>query len=425
MNSGGRVVVTGMGVFSSIGKSVEEYGQSLRAGQSGIGFYKGAMDTGISVSVGAWTGDISYETLVTGYSLPGDLAQKAKQCARRSPFALQATALSAMEAWKGAMLYDCQIPSDRLGIIIAGHNLTQCFQYGLLNKFKQNPEYLTPSYALHYMDTDYLGTLSEIFGIQGEGFTAGGSSASGNVGIIKGLQIIRLGTVDACMVVGPLTDLSPMDLQGFYNIGAMGGRRFKDNPEKACRPFDREHEGFIYGQAGGCLILESMESAAKRGVPILAELLGGALVLDGNRLSNPSAEGEARAMEYSLKQAGVESGQVDYLNAHGSSSPLGDETEVAAIKKVFKKSLPRMWINSGKSMTGHCLCAAGVVEAVATIIQIREGFVHPNLNLDNPIDNECRFNDGTAKEADIEMAMSNSFGFGGINTSIIFKKVVP
>ena len=420
-----QVVVTGMGVISSVGNNIEEYTHSLKVGQSGIGFYQGTRETDIWVRIGAWLGDISYETFLKKYGSAGDLTHKAKESARRAPFAVQTTVLPAMEAWIGARLHDISIPSERLGIVVAGHNLTQCFQYGLFNKFQKNPEYLTPTYALHYMDTDYLGTLSEIFGINGEGFTAGGASASGNVGIIKAFQMIQLGIVDACMVTGPLVELSPMDLQGFYNIGAMGERKFKDNPEKACRPFDKEREGFIYGQASGCLIMESQKSALARGVSILAEMLAGVLVLDGNRLSNPSVEGEARAMEHALKQARISAGEVDYLNAHGSSSPLGDETEVSAIKRVFYNDLTELWINSSKSITGHCLCSAGVVEAISTIIQMSDGFIHPNLNLENPIDEECKFSGGISIDEPINIAMSNSFGFGGINTSIIFKRCFP
>jgi malonyl-ACP decarboxylase len=157
------------------------------------------------------------------------------------------------------------------------------------------------------MDTDHIGTISEIFNIAGEGFTVGGASASGNIGIIKGFQMIQLGIVDACIVVGALADLTNMELQGFYNIGAMGGKTFHDKPEKACRPFDRDHEGFIYGQASGCLILESFESAQKRNIPLLAEMLGGSIILDSNRLSDPNENGEIKAMESALKQAGITS----------------------------------------------------------------------------------------------------------------------
>jgi malonyl-ACP decarboxylase len=272
------------------------------------------------------------------------------------------------------------------------------------------------------MDTDHVGTVSEIFKIQGEGFTVGGSSASGNLAIIKGHQLIQLELVEACLVIGALADLSPLELQGFYNVGAMGGKRYRDQPAQACRPFDRDHEGFIYGQAGGCLVLESFASARKRGIPVLAEIVGASLLLDANRLPNPREEGEVRVMEAALAQAKVKPGQIDYLNAHGTSSPLGDETEVKAIKRVFKENLPGLWINSTKGLTGHCLTAAGVIESIAVIIQMQQGFVHPNLNLENPIDSQCRFSRKESNRVSIDISMSNSFGFGGINTCLIFKK---
>jgi malonyl-ACP decarboxylase len=223
------------------------------------------------------------------------------------------------------------------------------------------------------------------------------------------------------MVVGSLADLSPMEMQGFVNIGGMGGKAFSDEPARACRPFDSAHEGFIYGQGSGCIILESGECARKRKTSILASMPGGAVVLDGNRLSNPNEDGEVRVMEEALRQAGIGYQELDYINAHGTSTPLGDETEIKAIKRVLKERLTQVWVNSTKSMTGHCLYSAGVIEAIASIIQMREGFVHPNLNLEHPIDSECRFSGAVTVPAEIKTAMSNSFGFGGINTSIILK----
>ncbi|MBI4652468.1 beta-ketoacyl-ACP synthase [Candidatus Desantisbacteria bacterium] len=420
-----RVVITGMGIISPIGHNVNDYGQSLKIGQNGIEYLENLSKPAISVKIGAKISNFSFESIIQQYTLLGEeILQKAKHCTWRLPYAIQCSVLSALEAWIDARLNKVTISPDRFGIIIAGSNLTMNFQYDLYQKFFQSFEYITPSYALHYMDTDHVGILSEVFDIRGEGFTVGGASASGNVGILKGYQLIQLGVVDACMVVGSIADLSPMELQGFYNIGAMGGKRFHDQPEKACRPFDKDHEGFIYGQASGCLILESLESAKKRDIHILAEILGASLILDGNRLSNPNEDGEVRAMEFALNQAKVKAEDVDYINAHGSSSQLGDETEIRAIRRVFKKNLSRVWINSTKGLIGHCLYSAGVVEAIAVIIQIRDRFVHPNINLDNPIDDECRFNRAISTQADINIAMSNSFGFGGINTSILLKRAV-
>lgn len=424
---GAPITVTGMGIISSIGKNIDEFSESLRMGRSGIGYLETKTDPPISISIGAEITGFSFKALLHKHEENGlgrNLIQRVMIAAGRSPLGIQTAVISAVEAWKAAQLHKVPVKPDRVGLIIGGSNLTQNYTSGLYRKFQQDPEYLNPRYPLHYMDTDHVGTISEIFYIQGEGFTVGGASASGNTAIIKGCQLIRWGIADVCLVVGALADLSPMDLQGYYNLGAMGGKRFHDQPAKACRPFDREHEGFIYGQASACLVLESAASARQRGIPLLAEILGGSLILTGNRLADPCEDGEARAMESALNQANITANSIQYLNAHGTSSPLGDETEIKAIKKVFKNNLSRLWINSTKGLTGHCLWSAGVVESIATIIQMNEGFIHPNLNLENPIDSQCRFSGKESQSASISVCMSNSFGFGGINTSIVFKKEV-
>jgi malonyl-ACP decarboxylase len=420
-----HIGVTGMGIASSIGKNTREFSEALRLGKSGIGFLDNGNESLLPVNIGANIKDFSFENLVQQYGDRGisrDFLRNVLACSFDAPFSVQVSVLSAIESWHQASLFEKPLDPLRLGIVAAGSNLSQNYHYGLLSRFQAAPRYLTPKYAIHYMDTDHVGTLSEILDIRGEGFTVGGASASGNVAIIKGCQLIHLGILDACVVVGAMADLSPLELQGFYNIGALGGKRFCNQPEKACRPFDKDHEGFIYGQAAGSLVLESLDSAQKRDIPVLAEIIGEALVLDGNRLPNPNAEGEARAMESALKQAGINPGNVDFLNAHGTSSPLGDETEIKAVKQVFKESISHLWINSTKGLTGHCLTAAGVIEGIATIIQMKEGFIHPNLNLEHPIDDACKFSRDQSIEAHIHIAMNNSFGFGGINTSVIFKK---
>ncbi|MDQ1350637.1 MAG: malonyl-ACP decarboxylase [Acidobacteriota bacterium] len=417
------IAVTGIGITSSIGMNTGEFSNSLRAGKSGIARWALPAGPLVPVGVGARLPDFSLVTALQQVEgVPEPLRRKIGLCAGRSPLGVQAAVLAALEAWIMSGLDRASLDPQRLGIIVAGSNLNPRYSYGLHEKFQQDPEYLTPRYPLHYMDTDYVGTLSEIFQAQGEGFTVGGASASGNVAIIKACQAIGSDVIDACLVIGALADLSPMELQGFYNIGALGGRNFHDQPDKACRPFDLHHEGFIYGQAGACMLLESTDSAQQRGVPELARVTGGALVLDGNRLSDPNAEGEARAMTQALVRSGLNPSDIDYLNAHGTASPLGDETEIKAVKGVFKEHVPRLWINSTKGLTGHCLTAAGVVEAIAVVIQLQQGFLHPNKNLENPIDSECRFCPPESTLVSIRRAMSNSFGFGGIDTSIILER---
>jgi malonyl-ACP decarboxylase len=212
---------------------------------------------------------------------------------RRSNKGMLSNAIAVLEAYNQSNLYD--VNGDEVALIIAGNNTTQKLQYDLRNKFNEAPEYLTPTYAMQFMDTDILGTISEIFKITGEGFTVGGASASGNMGIIKGFQLLNAGSEEVCVVVGAMDDLSPMELQGLYNIGAMGGKKPSTPPESVCRPFDKKHDGFIYGQGTGCIILETLEHAKKRNAPILAEIKAGVINIDGNRLSNPNASAKSPA----------------------------------------------------------------------------------------------------------------------------------
>lgn len=418
-----KVYVTGMGVLNAIAESSGDFERSLRAGKQGMRLVSEETVTP-ALRIRADIPHFSLAECLEISRLTGEAPEtaiaRAKQLARRSPFPVQTAVATLMEAWIQASLFQMPISPERLGIIVAGHNLTMGICREQTFKYNKAPEYVSPAYALQFMDTDHVGTLSEIFGIEGEGCTVGGASASGNVGIIKARQMLQLGIADACVVVGALSDLTAIELQGFANIGALGGKSIRE-PDRACRPFDRAHEGFIYGQGSGCIILERADSVARRKVSPLAEMAGGAIRLDGNRLSHPNAKGEAGAMERALADSGTAASEVDYINAHGSSSPLGDETELKAIKEVFKEETGRIWLNSTKGLTGHCLFSAGVVEAIASILQIRGGFVHPNANLEHPLDVGFRFAGRTAAAAPIQVVLSNSFGFGGINTSIVLK----
>ncbi len=416
------VAITGMGIVSSIGNDVAEFTRGLREGFNGVGRLELKFGPAVSPTVGAMIKGFSVDSaLAKAEGFVEEFVRDFRISTLRAPIGIQYSAVTALEAWSMAGLHRKPPSPEKTGVIVGGSNLSQEYTFGLAEKFNGNPVYLSPRYPLHYMDTDHVGTVSHIFGVRGEGFTVGGASASGSLALIKGLQLIRLGEVDVCLVIGATAGLSPMELQGFYNIGAMGGRRFKDNPEEACRPFDGEHEGFIYGQGCGCLVLESVASMEERGGQALAMLCGGVQCLDGNCLSNPDEEGEVRAMTRALRQAGVDVSQVDYVNAHGTASPLGDRTEIAALKRVFGPHIGNVWVNSTKSLTGHCLSAAGMMESIATVIQMRERFVHPNLNLSCPIDDGCRFAGPKSEPAVIKTALKNSFGFGGINTSLVFR----
>jgi malonyl-ACP decarboxylase len=426
MTAGGSaspaVRITGMGIVTSIGHDVAAFGQSLAAGKSGIRRVTRATAPALAVPIGAEVEHFSYPAALHAVpDLSDALKDAAARGARRAPFTVQASVIAALQAWGQARLQDA-IPSERIALVIAGHNTTQSYQYALEPEFRENPEYLSPRYAVQVMDSNQVGVLSEILRLKGEGFVTGGASASGNVGVIQAARLIQAGLADACLVVGVVADLSPMEMQGFHALGAMGGKRFHDAPEKACRPFDKQHEGFIYGQAAACLVLESGESADARGIASLAAILGGAIRLHATSSPAPDLGGEAEAMRAALRQSDITARDIDYLNTHGTSSPLGDRTEIAAIEQVFGAHVPNLWLNATKGLTGHCLNSAGVVEIIATVIQMREGFIHPNLNLEAPIHDTARFCGATAVRQPIYVAMSNAFGFGGINTSIVLRR---
>jgi len=410
-----------MGIVSSVGHDLATFRTSLRNGTSGIKKMS-KKEPDLSVDIAAEIEDFSFlERLNQSKSVPEETWQKAKRLGQRSPFAVQTSIISALEAWQNAQLFSVSPAAERMGVIVAGQNSTQNYQYALMPKFRANPEYLSPRYALEFLESNQVGILSELFEIKGEGFVVGGASATGNVGIIKGVHSILTGLLDICLVVGVVADLSPMDIQGFINVGAMGGKKFANEPDKACRPFDTQHEGFIYGHAGACVVLESESSASKRGVPFQVEIKGSSLNLDGNSSADPALDGEKKAMVSALEQSGCSASDVDYLNTHGSSSPLGDKIEADAIYEVFGRHGSDLWLNATKGLTGHCLYSAGVVECIATILQMREGFIHPNKNLQEPIHKDLKFCGGEAVDHRINIAMSNSFGFGGINTSLVLK----
>ena len=418
-----RIMISGMGIQCAIADNIESFAQSLRDGCIGINAIPDGTMVDSTVRIAAILENfVLQEQLAKLTEIPSSLKLQAEQAAKRAPLPIQTSIICALQAWQNARLYESSPPTDRVGLVVSCDNASQRYQYDMMQKFALTPEYLSPRYALHALETDHVGVISELLNVHGEGFVVGGASASGNVALLKASQMLTLGLVDACIVIGALSDLSPLALQGFYNMGAMGGKLFKDSPKEACRPFDASHEGFIYGQGCACIILEAEDSINKRGISPLAEFLGGVLLLDGQALASPCEAGEAKSMTRCLDMAGLQSEDVDYINAHGSSSPLGDRTEINAIKRVFSKNLANVWINSTKGLTGHCLFSAGVVEAIACIVQMQHQFIHPNMNLHHTIDSSCLFAPAQSITAELNIAMSNSFGFGGINSSILLKR---
>ena len=323
------------------------------------------------------------------------------------------------EAWQDAKLTSEQVNPERIGLVIGGSNFQQRYQQQTWQRYHSRLEFLRPTYGLTFWDTDTLGLLSQCFQIQGEGYTVGGASASGAVAIIHAARQILMGVADISIAIGALFDISAYECQGLTNLGAMGSERFAHRPDLACRPFDQDHDGFIYGEGCGVLVLESADHAQQRGAGSQGKLIGWGLALDGNRSPEPSQKGEERAMNAALAMADLLPEQISYVNTHGTSSPLGDNTEVTALKSV---GLRNCLLNSTKSLTGHCLTAAGVVEMIATLLQMNSNFCHPTHNLVNPIDPTLNWVKETSVQAEIQYAISNSFAFGGINTALLMEK---
>lgn len=410
--------IVGMGAICAAGFGTRALWQALAAGRSLVRDHRHEGDSGPCLMAAIEGFDLT-EALNTLPDLPEDLLRIARRAAQKAPLALQYTLAVALEAWLDAGLQHCELDGQRIGLVVAGNNLSNGYTASLVDKFRHNPNYLPPSYGLNFLDTHHVGTISEVLGIRGEGYTVGGASGSGGVALVHGLRLLRHGYMDRCLVVGAPALLGPMERQAFFQMGAMGGHAFAATPERACRPFDAAREGFLPGEGAACLLLEREDLASARSAPFHGHLLAAATGLDANRMTDPSVAGEVAVMKATLADAGVDPAEVGYVNAHGTASRLGDEVEAEAITRVFGHN---PWIASTKGILGHCLFAAGVIEAVGTLQQLHHGFLHGNANLEQPLVDGPHWVPPAGVKADVRLALSNSFGFGGINASALLAR---
>ncbi|HTI72984.1 MAG TPA: beta-ketoacyl synthase N-terminal-like domain-containing protein [Candidatus Limnocylindria bacterium] len=418
-NSQPRVALSGLGVVSAAGIGLQDFREALQSGRSGIAAVSGGL-----LPAAALLAEFSWaDWLESVRPLDTNIYLRARKILHNAPDSVRYSARAAIQAYFDAGLHEQRIPAEDIGLVVAGSNLHQRFVAENAAKFGQRPESINPRYALNFWDTHQVGCLSEILGIKGMSYTVGGASAGGNVGLHQGAAWIRSGMLRGCLVVGASSDFSPLEFQAFSILGAIDVTVKPEMASSACRPFDRGHSGFVWGQGSGAAFLESFESAALRAVTIHAELAGSAVTMDANHLSNPNREGEIRAMRMALEAAGMAPEEMDYVNAHGTSTPLGDQVECEAIRELFQGRAAEVWINSTKSFTGHCMAASSVIELVAVALQMKHAFLHANLNLDEPIADGLRFVGKEAVPVKVRCALSNAFGFGGFNTSLAIRHV--
>lgn len=341
----------------------------------------------------------------TGIELPDPPALLPARMARTAGLPGRAAIAVLDEAWREAGLGD--LDPSRIGLVVGGSNLMAREQMLAQRDYVGRMAYWPPRHGHMFLDTDIAGLCASAYPIRGFTMSVGGASASGAVAVIQAAEAVRSGRVDACVALGALQDVSCLDLQGFRALGALA---------ESCRPFDRDHAGFVYGESTAALALCRADIAKERPYGTLA---GWAHLASGNRGPEPSMEGELAAIRAALAMAGLSSADIEYVNAHATGTPLGDETELAAIRAA---GLGGARINASKSLIGHGLSSAGAVELAATLIQMRDGRLHPTRNLDNPLDASMGFVRGAVEERTIRTALKLSFGFGGVDTALVLKE---
>jgi len=406
-----RVVITGAGVVSPVGIGLDKFWNSIKEGVSGVTEVTRIDVSEMTTKVAAEVNDFD----------PNDFIDKkdAKRMDRFTQFAL----VAAKMAIEGSKLDLDKINKDRAGVIIAsgiGGIQTLEDQHSVL--ISKGPGRISPFFIPMMIANMASGRIAIQYGFRGFNECVVTACASSNNAIGDAFKVIQRGDADIIITGGSEAALTPISFAGFCSMGAMTKN---PDPKTASRPFDAERDGFVLGEGAAILILEELEHALARGADILAEVVGYGCTCDAYHITAvaPGGEGGARSMKMALDDAGIRPEEVGYINAHGTSTPLNDPNETAAIKTAFGDHARKLAISSTKSMTGHLLGAAGAIEAVATAMALKDGFLPPTINYKTP-DPECDLDyvPNVGRKADIKYAMSNALGFGGHNATILFKK---
>ncbi len=409
-----RVVVTGLGAVTPIGNTVAELWESLRAGKSGLGPITLFDGSRLESRVAAEVKNFDPEA----YLPP----KTAKRMARFSQFAV----VAAMEAWNDAKLEGaCDL--DRTGVVIGngiGGNEVDCEAHEKL--IQQGPRRIPAMTIPKMIINEAAGNISMTYGLRGRIHTVATACASGTDAIGVALDAVRSGRLDVVVTGGCESAVTEYAMGGFCSLKALS-TQYNDQPTKASRPFDRDRDGFVMGEGAGILILESYEHAMARGAHIYAELAGYGATGDAYHLTAPQPDGSgaARAISLALTDGGMAPADVDYINAHGTSTAINDPTECRAIRLAFGTEADRLMVSSTKSMTGHCIGAAGGIEAIVCVKSIADSFVPPTINLETPGE-DCDLDlvPNVGRETAVRAALSTSLGFGGHNAVVLFKQFV-
>jgi 3-oxoacyl-[acyl-carrier-protein] synthase II len=407
-----RVVVTGVGMVSPLGTGVEKSWAELLRGKSGVAKITKFDPTGFDTQIAAEVKDF----------VPENFMDK-KEMKRMDIFIQYAMAAAAM-AMEDAQLKITPANADRVGVVVGaglgGLTTIETFHKTLMEK---GPGRISPFFIPMLIVNEAPGQISMRFGAKGPNTSVVTACATGNHNIGDAWRMIQRGDADAIIAGGVEATITPLAVSGFNAMKALSTRN--GEPERASRPFDKNRDGFVIGEGAGIIILEELTCALDRGAKIYAEIVGYGLTGDAYHITAPSPDGEgaARCMQMAMSTAGIAPEEVDYINAHGTSTYYNDIYETTAIKTVFKEGAKKVPISSTKSMTGHLLGGAGGVEAIITVLAISQGIIPPTINYETP-DPDCDLDyvPNVARKAEVRVALSNSFGFGGTNAVLTFRK---
>lgn len=409
-----RVVVTGLGMLSPVGNTVESTWTALLAGQSGISLIDHFDTTAYATKFAGLVKDFNSEDFIS------------RKDARKMDAFIQYGIAAGMQAMQDAQLDITEANASRIGAAIGsgigGLGLIEENHSSLVNG---GPRKISPFFVPSTIVNMIAGHLTIMYGMRGPSISIATACTSGVHNIGHAARIIAYNDADVMLAGGAEKASTPLGVGGFGAARALSTRN--ENPQAASRPWDKDRDGFVLGDGAGMMVLEEYEHAKKRGAKIYAEVVGFGMSSDAYHMTSPpeNGAGAALAMENALRDAGVTTSQIGYINAHGTSTPAGDKAETQAVKSVFGSDAPRVMVSSTKSMTGHLLGAAGAIESIFTVLALCDQAVPPTINLDNP-DEGCDL-DFVAHEArqvsDMQYTLCNSFGFGGTNGSLIFRKV--